>query len=52
MVVSSLPGKEFGRREKIDLPSELALRHLQDPIGGDVLKLTNNPWVIRPGADE
>jgi len=42
-----LAWEEFGRREKIDLPQELALS-FAGPVGGDVLKLTNNPWVIRP----
>ena len=42
-----LAWEEFGRREKIDLPQELALS-FAGPVGGEVLKLTNNPWVIRP----
>ncbi len=42
-----LAWQEFGRREGIDLPHELALS-FAGPVGGDVLKLTNNPWVIRP----
>lgn len=42
-----LAWEEFGRREKVDLPSELALS-FAGPVGGEVLKLTNNPWVIRP----
>jgi glucokinase len=42
-----LAWQEFGRREGIDLPKELALS-FAGPVGGDVLKLTNNPWVIRP----
>jgi glucokinase len=42
-----LAWEEFGRRENIDLPNELALS-FAGPIGGEVLKLTNNPWVIRP----
>ena len=42
-----LAWEEFGRREKIDLPNELALS-FAGPVGGDVLRLTNNPWVIRP----
>lgn len=42
-----LAWEEFGRREKIDLPQELALS-FAGPVGGKVLKLTNNPWVIRP----
>lgn len=42
-----LAWEEFGRREKINLPNELALS-FAGPVGGEVLKLTNNPWVIRP----
>lgn len=42
-----LAWEEFGRRENIDLPNELALS-FAGPVGGEVLKLTNNPWVIRP----
>jgi len=42
-----LAWQEFGRREGIDLPNELALS-FAGPVGGEVLKLTNNPWVIRP----
>ena len=40
--------QEFGRRKGIDLPKEMALS-FAGPVGGEVLKLTNNPWVIRPG---
>jgi glucokinase len=39
--------EEFGRRAGIDLPREFALS-FAGPVGGEVLKLTNNPWVIRP----
>jgi len=42
-----LAWEEFGRREQIELPDELALS-FAGPVGGEVLKLTNNPWVIRP----
>jgi glucokinase len=42
-----LAWQEFGRRAGIDLPNELAVA-FAGPVGGDVLKLTNNPWVIRP----
>jgi glucokinase len=42
-----LAWQEFGRRTGIDLPNELALS-FAGPVGGEVLKLTNNPWVIRP----
>jgi glucokinase len=40
--------EEFGRRQGIDLPSELAMA-FAGPVGGEILKLTNNPWVIRKG---
>jgi len=39
--------EEFGRRRGIGLPDELAIA-FAGPVGGEVLKLTNNPWVIRP----
>nr|AUN37765.1 glucokinase [uncultured bacterium] len=39
--------QEFGRQKQIELPSELAIA-FAGPVGGEVLKLTNNPWVIRP----
>ena len=39
--------QEFGRRIDQPLPKELAIA-FAGPVGGDVLKLTNNPWVIRP----
>ena len=39
--------EEFGRRKQIDLPKELAIA-FAGPVGGEMLKLTNNPWVIRP----
>ena len=39
--------QEFGRRIEQPLPKELAIA-FAGPVGGDVLKLTNNPWVIRP----
>ncbi len=42
-----LAWQEFGRRAGIDLPNSLAIA-FAGPVGGDVLKLTNNPWVIRP----
>ena len=41
-----LAWQEFGRRKGIELPAELAIA-FAGPVGGDVLKLTNNPWVIR-----
>jgi glucokinase len=39
--------EEFGRVKGITLPKEFALS-FAGPVGGEVLKLTNNPWVIRP----
>lgn len=42
-----LAWQEFGRRAGIELPGSLAIA-FAGPVGGDVLKLTNNPWVIRP----
>jgi glucokinase len=39
--------EEFGRRCGGGLPSELAMA-FAGPVGGEVLKLTNNPWAIRP----
>ena len=34
-------------RQGSSLPNELAIA-FAGPVGGEVLKLTNNPWVIRP----
>jgi glucokinase len=42
-----LAWQEFGRRLEIELPNELAIA-FAGPVGGELLKLTNNPWVIRP----
>ena len=42
-----LAWEEFGRRAGITLPNGLAIA-FAGPVGGEVLKLTNNPWVIRP----
>ncbi|GAA4740310.1 glucokinase [Sphingomonas daechungensis] len=39
--------QEFGRRIDQPLPNELSIA-FAGPVGGEVLKLTNNPWVIRP----
>lgn len=39
--------QEFGRVAGIDLPDSLGMA-FAGPVGGDILKLTNNPWVIRP----
>ena len=43
--------QEFGRRIEEPLPKELAIA-FAGPVGGEVLKLTNNPWVIRPALME
>jgi glucokinase len=42
-----LAWEEFGRRSGIALPNALAIA-FAGPVGGELLKLTNNPWVIRP----
>ncbi|MFP5329221.1 MAG: glucokinase [Alphaproteobacteria bacterium] len=39
--------EEFGRRSGTELPDELAMS-FAGSIEGELLKLTNNPWVIRP----
>ncbi len=39
--------QEFGRQSGGPLPDALGMA-FAGPVGGDVLKLTNNPWVIRP----
>jgi len=39
--------EDFGRQINQPLPRELAIA-FAGPIGGELLKLTNNPWVIRP----
>lgn len=39
--------REFGRVAGIDLPDALAIA-VAGPVGGDLLKLTNSGWVIRP----
>lgn len=42
---------EFGRQLGEPLPDGLAMA-FAGPVGGEVLKLTNNPWVIRPALME
>jgi glucokinase len=42
-----LAWQEFGRRAGTELPNGLAIA-FAGPVGGELLKLTNNPWVIRP----
>jgi len=39
--------EEFARRNGGSLPQELAMA-VAGPVGGELLQLTNNPWVIRP----
>ena len=43
--------EEFGRRTGSELPRELGMA-FAGPVGGELLKLTNNPWVIRPALME
>jgi glucokinase len=43
--------QEFGRVVGADLPDALGLA-FAGPVGGEILKLTNNPWVIRPALME
>jgi glucokinase len=43
--------QEFGRIAGTDLPTALGMA-FAGPVGGEVLKLTNNPWVIRPALME
>ena len=39
--------EEFARHNDTDLPREIAIA-FAGPVGGELLKLTNNPWVIQP----
>lgn len=41
--------EEFGRLQGEALPRQLAIA-FAGPVGGEVLKLTNNPWTIRPAS--
>ena len=43
--------EEFARISGETLPSDLAIA-FAGPVGGPVLKLTNNPWIIRPALME
>ena len=47
MQASRSPGRNSAGARAIDLPNELAIA-FAGPVGGEMLKLTNNPWVIRP----
>ncbi len=42
--------QEFGRILGTALPDALGMA-FAGTVGGEALKLTNNPWVIRPCAD-
>jgi glucokinase len=39
--------EEFGRGQSAPLPGAAAIA-IAAPVKGDVIKLTNNPWIIRP----
>ena len=39
--------EDFGRLMQTPLPTAAGIA-IACPVGGDVLKLTNNPWIIRP----
>ena len=39
--------EEFGRNQSAALPIAAAIA-IAAPVKGDVIKLTNNPWIIRP----
>ncbi len=41
--------QEFGRVAGVELPDALAMA-FAGPVGGELLKLTNNIWVIRPAS--
>lgn len=43
--------QEFGWRVGTELPDALGMA-FAGPVAGEVLKLTNNPWVIRPALME
>lgn len=40
--------EDFGRQLGRPLPHAAALS-VAMPVGGDILKFTNNPWILRPG---
>ncbi|MCY1671773.1 glucokinase [Novosphingobium sp. SL115] len=42
-----LAWEEFGRTVGAPLPSAAAIA-VAGPVGGEVIKFTNNPWIIRP----
>jgi glucokinase len=39
--------EDFGQQLGAPLPQAVAIS-IACPVGGDILKLTNNPWIIRP----
>ena len=39
--------EDFGHRQSTSLPDELAIA-FAGPVGSEMLKLTNSPWMIRP----
>jgi glucokinase len=39
--------EDFGQQIATPLPRSLAIS-IACPVGGEILKLTNNPWIIRP----
>jgi len=39
--------EDFRRREGGSLPKAIAIA-IAGPVGGDVIRFTNNPWIIRP----
>lgn len=43
--------QEFGRAAGVALPDALGMA-FAGPVGGELLKLTNSPWVIRPSLME
>ncbi|WP_338468359.1 glucokinase [Novosphingobium sp. ZN18A2] len=42
-----LAWQEFGRRLEGPMPTGLAMA-VAGPVGGEIIKFTNNPWIIRP----
>lgn len=42
-----LAWQEFGRRLGEPLPTAAAMA-VAGPVGGEIIKFTNNPWIIRP----
>ena len=39
--------EDFGRIQGGDLPKAVSIA-VAGPVGGDVIRFTNNPWIIRP----